>query len=70
MDKIKQLIQNLGNTIDTAIRSALHWLWVQLDKLLVAILGEQKVTNLYKRLDIVKETYWDTKSKVSKLLRQ
>lgn len=65
MDKIKQLIQNLGDTIDTAIRAVLHWLWVQLDKLLVAILGEEKVTNLYKRLDIVKDSYWDTKVKVS-----
>ena len=70
MDKIKQLIQNLGDTLDTVIRSALHWLWVQLDRLLVAILGEQKVANIYKRFDIVKDSYWDTKTKVSNAVEQ
>ncbi|MDZ7897248.1 MAG: biosynthetic peptidoglycan transglycosylase [Arcicella sp.] len=70
MDKIKQLIQNLGDTIGAVIRSALHWLWVQLDNLLVMILGEQKVADFYKRLDIVKESYWITKAKVSSVVEQ
>ena len=64
MDKIKQLIQNLWITLKTNFLNAIHWLWIQMDILLVKIFGEEKVATFYKRLDIVKETYWDTKDKV------
>jgi penicillin-binding protein 1A len=64
MDKIKQLIQNLGITFKTNLINAIHWVWVQLDILLVKIFGEEKIANFYKQLDIVKSTYWDTKGKV------
>ena len=66
MDKIRQLIQNLSITLNTALR----WLWIQLDILLVKIFGEQKVTTFYKRLDIVKESYGYTKEKVTEAMVQ
>lgn len=64
MDKIKQLIQNLWITLTTPLLNALRWLWIQVDILLVKIFGEEKVATFYKRLDIVRGTYSDTKYKV------
>lgn len=70
MDKIRQLIQNLSITLKTALINALRWLWIQLDILMVKFFGEQKVTTFYKRLDIVKESYWDTREKVTEAVVQ
>lgn len=64
MDKIKQLIQNLWITLTTPLLNVLQWLWIQVDILLVKIFGEEKVSTFYKRLDIVRGTYSNTKYKV------
>jgi penicillin-binding protein 1A len=64
MDNIKQLIQNLWITSKKAPARILHWLWVQFDILLVKLLGEEKVSTFYKKLDVIKATYWDAKQKV------
>ena len=70
MDKIKQLIQNLWINLETNLSNALHWIWYQLDNLLVKIFGEEKVATFYKKLDIVKDSYWDTKGKVKEAVVQ
>ena len=70
MDKIKQLIQNLWINLNTTLSNALHWIWYQLDILLVKIFGEEKVATFYKKLDIVKDSYWDTKGKVKEAVVQ
>jgi penicillin-binding protein 1A len=64
MDNIKQLIQNLWITSKNAPAKTLHWVWVQFDILLVKFLGEEKVATFYKKLDVIKATYWDAKQKV------
>lgn len=65
MNKIKQLIQNLSVIIQTALLNSLHLLWLQIDKLLVIILGEEQVQILYKRLDSIKAYFSNTKQKIS-----
>ena len=66
MNKIEQLIQNLWITIKTSLSNVVHWVWFQLDILLVKIFGEEKVATFYKKLDIAKDSYWDAKGKVKK----
>ncbi|MEA5140626.1 penicillin-binding protein 1A [Arcicella rigui] len=51
---IKQLIQNLSITLRSVLVKTMHQLWLLLDKLLVLILGEEKVANFYKSLDNLK----------------
>ena len=70
MDKIKQLIQNLWINFNANLSNALHWIWYQLDILLVKIFGEEKVAVFYKKLDIAKDSYWDAKGKVKKAVVQ
>lgn len=70
MDKIKQLIQNLWINFKINISNGLHWVWFQLDVLLVKIFGEVTVANFYKKLDLVKDSYWDTKGRVKEAVVQ
>lgn len=64
MDMIKQLIQNLSITLRTVLSNTLHWLWLQFDKLLVIVLGEEKVTKLYKSLDNFKTSLTNSKQRI------
>jgi penicillin-binding protein 1A len=70
MDKIKQLLQNLWINLKNNFSIAFHWVWVQLDILLVKIFGEEKVATFYKKLDIAKDTYWDTRGRVKEAVVQ
>jgi len=70
MDKIRQLIQNLWITIKTSLLNALHWLWIKSDILLVKIFGEEKVAIFYKKLDTAKESYSNTKDRITEAVVQ
>jgi penicillin-binding protein 1A len=64
MSKLLAIIQNFWNTLKSLSAQGLHWLWAGIDILLVKTLGEEKVVQFYKYLDVIKVKYWDSKEKV------